>query len=511
MSTTCRECQQGFEITEQDRALIDKCSPIIAGEKIEIPMPDRCPECRLKRRMLFRNESSLHWRKCDVTGKNVLSVYPQDVAFPVYSPEVWFGDSWDGRDQGRDFDFSRPFFEQFAELRDAVPHLSLVSSNNQNCDYCNTVGDCKNCFMIYGSIYCEDCYYGSPFNCKQCVDSLLLRESELCLECSDSSKLYECFYCRNCNNSNDLWFCDAVQNSNNCFGCVNLNHAKYCILNEQKTKEEYQAFLDSIDLRDPKFVEQVKAKVAALKRTLPHRAYVGVNNENVSGDHISNSKDCHNCYGIAGSRDVSNGFQALKINDCMDVCNAEHGELCYDVMALYSANRCIFSYYVWDGADSLMYSAFCNKNVRDCFGCVGLKHAQYCILNKQYSKGEYEELLPRIIEYMRSTGEWGQFFPEEFAPFSAEESIRSAYYPEGELAEKDFKIIPQEQKFYDKYGLALPQKSPRQRHIDRIATRNPMKLWKRDCDKCGVEMETTFAPDDEAQVYCEACYLKEVY
>jgi hypothetical protein len=31
---------------------------------------------------------------------------------------------------------------------------------------------------------------------------------------------------------------------------------------------------------------------------------------------------------------------------------------------------------------------------------------QYCILNKQYTKEEYEELVPKIIEHMKKTGEW---------------------------------------------------------------------------------------------------------
>ena len=35
-----------------------------------------------------------------------------------------------------------------------------------------------------------------------------------------------------------------------------------------------------------------------------------------------------------------------------------------------------------------------------CFGCVGFKHKQYCILNKQYTKEEYEKLVQKIIKQM---------------------------------------------------------------------------------------------------------------
>ena len=49
---------------------------------------------------------------------------------------------------------------------------------------------------------------------------------------------------------------------------------------------------------------------------------------------------------------------------------------------------------------------FCCQNVANLFGCVGLKNKQYCILNKQYTKEEYETLVVRIIQQMQQTGEW---------------------------------------------------------------------------------------------------------
>ncbi len=37
---------------------------------------------------------------------------------------------------------------------------------------------------------------------------------------------------------------------------------------------------------------------------------------------------------------------------------------------------------------------------QNCFGCISLRNASYCILNKQYTKEEYEALVPQIIEHM---------------------------------------------------------------------------------------------------------------
>ena len=537
---TCKSCKRNFSVTDDDLKFYDKISPVFNGKKYAIPIPDKCPHCRMRQRMIFRNESSLCHRKCSKTGKNIIAMYDESVSFPVYCPEVWFGDSWDPRDYGRDFDFNRPFFEQFVELRNEVPHLSIVSSNNQNCDFCNIVGESKDCYLTFGSIECENCYYGMPYRCKKCCDSLLLRNSELCIQCTDSDKLYECIYCQNCSNSHGLKFCYGVHNSSDCFSCVNLNHKEYCILDKQYTKEEYEKILSGIDLTNDEVLKNVISKLKNLKKELPHRCYIGTNNEDVSGNYIFNCKDCHDVYGVSECRDTNHSYQMLGVNDCMDANSGEYGELVYEVVAFFSSvNRVAFCSFVWDSIDSVYYSAQCNKNVKDCFGCVGLKHAQYCILNKQYTKEEYEKMVARIIEHMIKDKQWGQFFPASVSTFAYNESAANDYFPlskeeilkqgfkwkeiEGaenkdakdalicEVTGKPFRIIPQERAMYEKFGLALPKRSPRQRHLDRVTLRNPMFLWDRKCDKCGMLMRTTYAPDRPEKVYCEKCYLNEVY
>lgn len=540
MNKKCTQCGIDFQITQEDLDFYAKMSPTFDGKKFAVPAPELCPDCRMQRRMIFRNESSLYHRKCSKTGQKIIAMYDENVPFPVYAPKEWFGDSWDARDYGRDFDFSRGFFEQFVELRDKVPHLALISSNNQNCDFCNIVGECKDSYLIYGSVYCENCLYGSPFNCKKCVDSLVLRDSELCLECMDSDKLYNCMYCQNCSNSHDLKFCCAVHNCQDCFGCVNLSHKKYCIFNEQYTKEEYEKNLAKLNMKHEGMIKMIMAKLNQLKMELPQRFYIGTNNEDVSGNYIFNSKNCHDSYGLGECRDVKYSYQLLKVNDSQDVNNGEYGELIYDVMALFNTvSRSVFCYFIWDQIDSLYYCGMCNKNVRDCFGCIGLKHAQYCIFNKQYTKEEYEKTVAKIIECMRKSGEWGRFFPASVSTFAYNESVASEYYPmskeevvkrgfkwkemEGaentgatdaikcEVTGKPFRIIQQEKEMYEKFGLPLPKRSPKQRHIDRIALRNPMKLWERKCSKCGDVMKTSFGPEKNDTVFCEKCYREEVY
>jgi CxxC-x17-CxxC domain-containing protein len=45
----------------------------------------------------------------------------------------------------------------------------------------------------------------------------------------------------------------------------------------------------------------------------------------------------------------------------------------------------------------------------------------------------------------------------------------------------------------------------------RMKLRNERKLYERKCDKCWVEIKTTYSPDKEEIVYCEECYDREIY
>jgi CxxC-x17-CxxC domain-containing protein len=82
---------------------------------------------------------------------------------------------------------------------------------------------------------------------------------------------------------------------------------------------------------------------------------------------------------------------------------------------------------------------------------------------------------------------------------------------ECEITKKPFRIITQELEFYRKYNLPIPRRHPDQRHLDRMKLRSPRKLFERKCDKCGKNMQTTYAPERPEIVYCEDCYEKEIY
>lgn len=142
-----------------------------------------------------------------MTGKRIISYLGEHSQIPVYELNSRFGDGRDAKAYGQEFDFTKPFFTQFQELQSNVPQLALSVRNSENSDYCSYVGNVKNCYLIAGPVYSEDCYYGSPYYSKDCIDTLVIRECEDCYECIDCRKLYGCLYCQDCHSSSELLYC----------------------------------------------------------------------------------------------------------------------------------------------------------------------------------------------------------------------------------------------------------------------------------------------------------------
>src|SRR3989339_1540309 len=109
---TCQNCKHEFRIEPEDFDFY---------EKIKVPAPTFCPECRAQRRLAFRNERNLYKRKCDLCGKDIISRYSPEPPsgwkkpLKVYCPKCWYSDQWDPMEYGQDYDFSRGFFEQFKD------------------------------------------------------------------------------------------------------------------------------------------------------------------------------------------------------------------------------------------------------------------------------------------------------------------------------------------------------------------------------------------------------------
>lgn len=549
MEKSCRQCQSSFEIIVKDQKFY---------KTMDVPEPTLCPDCRLQKRLAWRNERTLFRRKCDLTGKSTISFYQPDSIYKVYAQDAWWSDDWDAKKYGREFDFSRPFFEQFEDLMKDVPHMSMMISHGENSDYCPFAVYYKNSYMCVSGVHGEDIYYSFWTNdSKDCVDCYACFSCELCYECIQCINLYNSIYCKDSDNSSDLAFCVNCDNCTKCIGSYGLRHKEYYVFNKQVSPEEYEKLNTEIRSNPHKLLE-MREKMQKHLLNYPQRALQMVNTENCTGDYLLNCKDSHDCYLSEGLEDCA--FMRNIPDGCKDSmdCNfSPKNELTYNTISTLNAYRSIAIPLCWDVKNSFYsYQSFFSQYL---FGCMGLKHEKYCILNKQYSKEEYEEMVPRIIEHMKKTGEWGQFFPIEMSPFSYNQTVAQDSFPlnkervlkngwnwsdsepeqpqvsktvkadeipgaindvpddivnwaiTGEVTGKPFKVVSQELEFYRKMKVPVPHRHPNQRHKERVEQLNPRKLWDRKCDKCEAPIKTTFAPERPEKVYCETCYLKEVY
>jgi len=150
----------------------------------------------------------------------------------------------------------------------------------------------------------------------------------------------------------------------------------------------------------------------------------------VSGDYLTNCKDAYHCFDSRDLWDCRYNYQGwMDTKDAMDVREVGNCERAY--MSCYSgmnSNGLFFSSHCFEGKE-LLHCSFCAQNTHDCFGCVGLKRSTYCILNKQYTKEEYETLVPKIIEHMKVGQEWGEFMPMYLSSFAYNESIAHQHVP----------------------------------------------------------------------------------
>jgi len=163
----------------------------------------------------------------------------------------------------------------------------------------------------------------------------------------------------------------------------------------------------------------------------------------------------------------------------------------------------------------------------------------------------------KLIEHMKNTGEWGQFFPGKYAPIAYNQTVAQEYLPltkeevlkrgwkweetvsSEELRDKSeykipdsttevtadilktpltcqdtgkqYKIIKQELDFYQKLGLPIPRLCPEARHQRRMDIRPPRKLYSHKCSECAKQILTPYQPSRPERVLCETCYLSAVH
>ncbi len=579
MNKKCKNCGIDFEITEDDLKFYDKVSSVIKGKKYALPSPTHCPDCRLMRRLSFRNEKNLYKRKCDLCDKNGIFVFSENVKFPVYCVECFWSDKWDPLSFGSDYDFSRSFFEQFKELMDSVPKMGLYQLNNENSDFNSFLAYSKNVYMSPGTYFAEDSVYCRKSQyIKDSLNCSLVDNCELLEGSVNSSHCYSCnssFNCRNCSNSSYIADCIGCTN---CFMCSGLNKKNYCVKNKQYSKEEYEKLIKE-KLQDGD--EKLMNEFIEFNKTIPKKHQNQLNCENSSGDFIQNCKNAEMCFDAFNVQDSKYLVETEDVKDSMDLnMHDKNIELCYEMScggdSNYMSKFCFVSCLCPES--EYLFSCFYANN---CFGCDGIhSKVKNCILNKQYSEAEYQDLKAKIIEQMLGAGrahgasaqveaesgfasssetepkiEYGEFFPISISPFAYNETVANDYFPmtkdqvlnngwkwkdidpkefskslfvlpekiedtKDDVLEhvfscsdcgKNYKIVSLELNLSRKMKTSLSKKCSDCRQKDLMKFKNPKKLFDRNCSNCEAKMISVYSQNRLEKVYCEKCYLKEIY
>ena len=535
----CQNCPQEFQIEPED---------FLFYQKIQVPAPTFCPECRMQRRLAFRNERELYKRKCDLCGEMKVSNFSPVWPGLVYCPKCWWSDKWSAKDYAKNYDFSRSFFEQFNELRKSTPQMGLYVSYSTmiNSDFCHMADDLKNCYLVTHANNNEDCAYASALTfSKDCYDVLSCAKCESSYELLESAGCYKAYFSEDCTDCVNVYFSKNLINCNNCFSCVNLRHKKYHIFNQPYSKEEYFKKLKGLHIGSYKNIQEFKTQARELRLKYPVKYIHGLKNVNVSGDYIYNSKNALYCYravGIENSKHCQ--FITLKpVSDCYDYTEwGNNASLIYESLNTgMGVNNSKFNHQSWENCRNIEYTCLCISS-SDSFGCISLQNGRYCILNKQYAKSEYEALREKIINQMNAMPyidkkgriyKYGEFFPPETSPWGYNETTANEFFPldrkqieaagynwidialykgsyqptikakdlpddiknindsilneiiECEKCLKVFRVIKQEFDFYKKESIALPRKCPDCRYLERFNKMNLPRLYSGKCQCAG--------------------------
>ncbi len=430
----CQNCKKSFTIEPEDFNFY---------ERIKVPPPTWCQECRIQRRILFRNERKLFRVKEGITGESILALFPAESGYTIYNDNYWWSDKWDPLAYGQDFDPSRPFLAQLFDLNLRVPKYRSAAINMVNSDYSANADGLKNCYLLFNSNYTEDCGYGNGIDySRNCYDNSHLQKSEYCYGSFWLTNCYSAHFSSQCEDCTDIWFSKNCRGCTNCIGCINLRNQSYCIFNQPFSKEEYKQKVSELRLNTWKGLTELNKQSHEFWLKFPIKHLQGVQNTNVSGDFISHSKNIYHGYLIRDCENLrySQYSQVPSSRDCVDgSVIGSHAELMYEVSVCgWKSANLKFCWECWDDARDLEYCIHCGHGVSNLFGCAGVNRRQYCILNKQYSKEDFESLRKKIVEQMDSMPyvdkqgrvyKYGEFFPPEFSPFNYNHTIAPEHFP----------------------------------------------------------------------------------
>lgn len=501
-------------------------------------------------------------------------MYSPESPYTVYCTECWWSDKWNPEDYARDYDFSKPFFEQLNGHLHKVPirGLAATKSVSELSPYTNHVDHSKNCYLIFYSDYNKDVQYGFYLTRdKSLLDCSVYWECEDCYDGMNGFKNNRVHGSRgNVHTSFDCYFIRDAKNAEHCFGSANLHNKKYVFFNEQLTKEEYEKKVGEIDLGSYKAYQETKARAAEVwKNSIPNPCYDYMFNDNCTGNYVFYSKNCKECYDSGYCEDCKYMMliKSPSVKDSYDYTDwGESAERIYEGITV--GNKVADVKFSQDihNSHNVEYSKSCMDD-SFLFGCSGLRSKSYYIFNKKYNKEDFNKMREKIIAHMKeqpyldAAGRkygYGEFFPTQLSPHDYNDTFAHMFYPLtkdkvleeklswGEIPQSEhvttmaaadladhirdvkddilneaikcttcprgYRITHQELQFLRHHNFPLPRRCPFCRIEEKVKQwARQMTLVERDCDNCKKTFRTNYRKEDAPVIYCTECYLRDIF
>jgi len=560
-SKTCKQCGNPIVLNETAKNIITQ---------MKVIEPVLCNLCSMEQLMSFRNERTFYSSKCQKCNKPIVGMYPSDTKYAVWCRDCWWKGDWDATEFGLEYQGPGKFFEQMKELQLKVPREGLVSKNAENSEYSNHIRDSKDCYMCsLVADQCEDDYYSYWIvRVRNSADSYFGIGDERTYSCITTHNSYGCSYLVQADNCTDCHYCYDVRNCSNCMFSSGLRNKSYVFRNKQLTKEAYEKEISKLDLGSSKERKKYLDEFVATRNNAIHKFSYQINSQDCSGENILNSTDVNLSYNIFDAENVYNAVSPMTSKNIVNAFSVgtQPTEWVYNSSVSKGGTNIV------GGFNNLFSSGifFCENLVscNDCIGSIGLNKKDNCILNKQYSKEEYEKIKAELLAYWNKNGQLGEPLPKELSCFAYNETAAQDYHPKTKeeatkhgfawkdklpgthgketiKAEKiadnikdvdekicdevlactncgrNYKVIKPELALYKKLIVPIPRECWDCRLSRNLKIMGEHKLYDRACtctlsghdhkDHCGNKFLTIYKEGEAPEkVFCESCYQKEV-
>ncbi len=557
---TCEVTGRKFYISKKERSLYSR---------FDLPLPTRSPEERLRNLLVFHNDHKFFWRTCSNTGERIYSSYAPDAPFPVVGIEQWLHGSSGGTEFGQNYDPQVPFFVELLHLWRTVPRPATSLRNILASLASGVTFSERDSFLVFDVNKISHCYYSvSIEDSSYCADCYFCENCHWCYECIDCYKCTELRWSEHCNSCESSAFLSGCVNCKSCLFCTNLENKEYYVFNEYVGEQRYQEILADRSFSFRQSVDNAKGEFQKFSSSLPVPHIYASNSRKCTGNYLRNCKNVIDSFECNDGSNLVHCCRLTRAENCLEGYGFGQGleNSAQFVSCGMNASNIVQSIECWNNVHNLRYCTFCEDSSH-LFGCVGLRGKEYCILNKQYSKSEYEALLGKIKDDLINSGDWGKTLPQTFSGFAYNHSSANEYMPlnaaraqlmgfrwnesfeiikpsqllQGitespeerfqelpefigdidsanikdalflcELTGKPFQITPEELELYKKLNIPPPARSFEQRHAERLMKMTPRQMTERKSDKSGVDLYTAFPNRWSRPVYEEKEWQKYV-